>query len=782
MKIWIVRSFVLLALGMCLLLDAQAAVTFTNTPLVVSNTYPGMITLLVSNVPTGDTVVVQKFLDANTNGVIDGSDTLVQQFNVTDGTNFVIGGVTNFNVPGDLNSATGAVTAKLNFQNGDFTQNFVGKYLYKLSSPAGHFAPLTNGFGVTNFPFAQKFTGNVVSNSTSTTVSNAFVLLFPAPRPGHGLGQPLAGTVTDGSGAYTLMVPPGIYTLLAFQTNYVSLTKKAPVLSLGSGVTITTNLTLTNTTASISGKMVDAANSAIPLPGVFMPVQSTNGLLAIAFTDTNGNFTARVTATQWSLGADSAGLIIHGYVDWNNRLSTNSGATGVTLAYSKANALLYGSVKDAPGNPLLGIGISVSDINSNLYQMDTYTDTNGNYSVGVLGLGSSDPWQLQIGNGSSSSSTNYVYSTATPAQNGGQTFNVGQAVQANVGAILATNHITGNVKDSNGTNISGLGMFGSASINGTNYFPLSADTDTNGNYGFNVPNGTWNVTVNCNGGSDSLSQLGSYACPSSMNVAILNNNGVANFIAQLCGGVSISPTSPLPVGEVNFFYDQFIQASDCSGTYNWSQTAGTLPGSLGLNPSGSTYELSGVPSGSGTFVFTVQVDDGGSNTTNRQYSVTISNALQITTVSLLNGTNGVAYTKQLSATNGVPFGGVPYSWSLVSGSLPSNLILATNGLLSGTLTNSSGPFNFTVEAADKLGAIYDQPLTLTVINTNSVPPPVGITSAGGQVLIYYPTSGSNFVLQTATNLAGPWATASNGVPAISFFFTNTGAARFYRLH
>src|ERR1700685_1719487 len=142
---------------------ARAAVAFTVTPSGVSNTYNGTITLQVTGLTNTETAVVQKFLDLNTNGVINSSDWLVQQFNLTDGTNFVIGGVTNLNVPGDLNPTAGAITATLNFQGGDFVQNIVGKYLYKLSSPVGHFTPITNQFTVTNFPFAQKFTSNVVS-------------------------------------------------------------------------------------------------------------------------------------------------------------------------------------------------------------------------------------------------------------------------------------------------------------------------------------------------------------------------------------------------------------------------------------------------------------------------------------------------------------------------------------------------------------------------------------------------------------------------------------------
>ena len=109
--------------------NAHAAVAFAVTPATVSNTYSGTITLQVTGLTNTETVVVQKYLDLNTNGVIGGADTLVQQFTLQDGVASVIGGVTNRNVPGDFNSATGAITAVLNLQNGDFVQSLVGKSL-----------------------------------------------------------------------------------------------------------------------------------------------------------------------------------------------------------------------------------------------------------------------------------------------------------------------------------------------------------------------------------------------------------------------------------------------------------------------------------------------------------------------------------------------------------------------------------------------------------------------------------------------------------------------------
>src|SRR5215471_9418184 len=596
--------------------NAHAAVAFTVAPSAVSNTYNGTITLQVTGLTNTETVVVQKFLDLNTNGVIGGADTLVQQFTLQDGVNSVIGGVTNLNVPGDLNSGTGAITAVLNFQNGDFVQNLVAKYLYKLSSPGGHFAPITNSFNVTNFPFAQKFTGNVVSNNTSTTLSNSIVLLFGPPRVGHGgPGNPLAGCVANNAGSYTIMVPAGTYTLVAFRSNYVSSFANPPVVTLGSGQTVTTNLSIISATNSITGKIVDAANSAIGLPGVFMPAQSSNNLIAIAFTDTNGNFTMRVTASDWQLGSDSEGLIVHGYLGLNNGITTNSGASNVTLAFPKANALFYGSVKDNLGNPMPGIGIGASDTSSNLFQTGGYTDANGNYFVGILGLGGSDPWNLGLSG--DSAPTNYVFSQPQLDQMNGTNVAAGQAIREDFTAILATNRIVGSVKNNTNGIIGGVGVFTSATIAGTNYNTYTR-TDTNGNY----------------------------ACPNTQVATIAGNNSTNNFIVQFCGGVTITTSSPLPVGEVNVFYNQSIQASDCNGIYNWSQTGGTLPGNMTLNPGGNSYVLSGFPTNSGTFVFTVQVNDGAGGVTNQQFSVSISNRVQVTTTTLPGGTNGSSYSHQ----------------------------------------------------------------------------------------------------------------------------------------
>jgi hypothetical protein len=69
--------------------------------------------------------------------------------------------------------------------------------------------------------------------------------------------------------------------------------------------------------------------------------------------------------------------------------------------------------------------------------------------------------------------------------------------------------------------------------------------------------------------------------------------------------------------------------------------------------------------------------------------------LSVTTTSLPNGTQSVAYNQSLAATGGT----APYSWSLVSGTLPPGLALSSSGQISGTPT-TAGTSNFTVQVTD----------------------------------------------------------------------------------
>lgn len=82
-------------------MNSASAATFSVSPSVVSNSYAGMITLQAGALSSGQTVLVEKFHDANGDGIVNSGEILVQSFLLTDGSASSIGGQRNVNVPGD---------------------------------------------------------------------------------------------------------------------------------------------------------------------------------------------------------------------------------------------------------------------------------------------------------------------------------------------------------------------------------------------------------------------------------------------------------------------------------------------------------------------------------------------------------------------------------------------------------------------------------------------------------------------------------------------------------
>lgn len=98
--------------------------------------------------------------------------------------------------------------------------------------------------------------------------------------------------------------------------------------------------------------------------------------------------------------------------------------------------------------------------------------------------------------------------------------------------------------------------------------------------------------------------------------------------------------------------------------------------------------------------------------------------LTISTASLSAVQLGTFFSQQLQASFGQP----PYTWSVVSGSLPTGVTLSTAGVLSGTSTNA-GAFVFTIEVTDSAGSQATKAFTLTDLVT--LPPPsLRITKTG----------------------------------------------------
>jgi hypothetical protein len=82
----------------------------------------------------------------------------------------------------------------------------------------------------------------------------------------------------------------------------------------------------------------------------------------------------------------------------------------------------------------------------------------------------------------------------------------------------------------------------------------------------------------------------------------------------------------------------------------------------------------------------------------------------VSTSPLGTGTVGSVFSRQLIATGGT----TPYTWSLLSGSLPAGVVLNSNGIVGGTPT-ATGTFDFTVKVTDAQNATAQKPFTIVTI-------------------------------------------------------------------
>ena len=237
-----------------------------------------------------------------------------------------------------------------------------------------------------------------------------------------------------------------------------------------------------------------------------------------------------------------------------------------------------------------------------------------------------------------------------------------------------------------------------------------------------------------------------------------------------------SPTSgPTQVGVA---YSATCTVSGGTAPYTWSVGSGALPAGISLSASsGASITVSGTPTTAGVYSYLVKVTDSttpSAQTASQAYGGTVQPGVLIFSCSPSGPTQvGVAY----SATCTVSGGTTPYTWSVVSGSLPAGLSLsATTGAsikVTGAPT-TAGTYAYSVKATDSTtptAQTASQAYSGTILPTAltfSCSPSSGPTEVG----VAYSTTCTVSGGTTPYN----WSVVSGSLPAGLSLSATTGAS------
>jgi len=264
------------------------------------------------------------------------------------------------------------------------------------------------------------------------------------------------------------------------------------------------------------------------------------------------------------------------------------------------------------------------------------------------------------------------------------------------------------------------------------------------NAGGGVAPYTWTITgLSSNGfivpattSGNTLSITGTPTIPGSTPVTVPFNVTIKDAVGAQVGPVAYSitinpyvavslPAITLPTAYQNVSgYQAYINAQNGAQPYTWSVNGNLPAGLTGSIGTGSTFSITGTPTGSvGNVLFTVNVTDGAGKTASQGYSISVATPIPLAITTTANdfpsGAGvGLPYTASFQATGGSNnFGN--YVFSTPGGGLPQGLSWSStcNSCIVGTPSaGSAGSYPFTVQVTDSTipGSVATQSFTIVV--------------------------------------------------------------------